>query len=130
MNPNSYRKGANAERELADLLSEMFGVHVRRLARPYLPGLDSHSPDVFGLPGIHCESKRRRKLSLGQSIEQAARDACGNIPVVFSRANGETWVASIRLSDLSAFATAIIMLTSSQPAEQPCPPSAPTAITP
>lgn len=109
---NSYRKGANAERELSAILTDLFGVPVRRLARPYLPGLDSMAPDVFGLPGIHCESKRRRKLSLGQSIEQAARDACGNIPVVFSRANGEQWIASVRLEDLPELATTITNLNS------------------
>lgn len=107
---NAYRKGANAERELASLLEQMFSVPVRRLASPYLRGMDNLAPDCWGLPGIHIESKRRRKLSLGQSIEQAARDSCGNVPVVFSRANHEEWIASIRLNDLPALATAITKL--------------------
>jgi hypothetical protein len=66
-----YRKGSNAERELAAVLSAMFGCEVRRTARPFLPGLDSRAPDCYGLKNIHIESKKRERLSLGQSIAQA-----------------------------------------------------------
>ena len=49
----SQRKGATGEREVAGLLSQMFGVPVKRMATAYLPGIVA--PDVFGLAGIHCE---------------------------------------------------------------------------
>ena len=94
----SQRKGATAEREVAGLLSQMFGVEVRRGASPYLPGWQA--PDVFGLAGVHIECKRVQRLDLCAALRQARRDSGGKVGLVLHRRNRETWVASVLLADL------------------------------
>jgi hypothetical protein len=96
---NSYKKGANAERELAAELTRILGVEAHRAASPWLPGI--LRPDVRLEAGnLHVEVKRRRRLSLPAALDQASHDAQGRIPVVFHRGNREGWVVSIKLEDL------------------------------
>jgi len=101
----SQRKGATGEREVAGLLSQMFGVEVQRGASPYLPGW--RAPDVFGLAGVHIECKRVQRLDLCAALRQARRDADGKVGLVLHRRNRETWVASVLLADLPGLVAAL-----------------------
>lgn len=101
---NSRTKGAVGERELAAVLTEIFGVACRR-GQQFKGGQDS--PDVAGLPGIHVESKRTERLSLYNAVDQAVGDAGSNVPVVMHRCNRREWVAIVRLEDLTRLAKAI-----------------------
>jgi len=101
----SQRKGATGEREVAGLLSQMFGVEVQRGASPYLPGW--RAPDVFGLAGVHIECKRVQRLNLCAALRQARRDADGKVALVLHRRNRETWVASVLLADLPGLVAAL-----------------------
>lgn len=61
-----------------------------------------HDPDLFGVPGIHCESKRAEKFALYPALEQAQRDSVkfgDGVPVVFHRSNRHPWVAVMTLTD-------------------------------
>jgi hypothetical protein len=102
---NAYRKGANGERELAAILSQMFGIEAKRGASPFLPGF--LGPDVYGLPHVHVEVKRRSKLSLPAALRQARFDATGKVPVVCHRPNCERWMLTIWLEDLTSLVRAL-----------------------
>lgn len=95
MSLNSRNKGACGERELAAYLRDK-GFDSKR-GQQFRGGQDS--PDVIGLPGIHLEVKRTEKLSLYDALDQAVRDAGGNVPVVIHRKNRREWVAIVRLDD-------------------------------
>ena len=101
----SQRKGATGEREVAGLLSQMFGVEVQRGASPYLPGW--RAPDVFGLAGVHIECKRVQRLDLCAALRQARRDSDGKVGLVLHRRNRELWVASVLLADLPGLVAAL-----------------------
>ncbi len=101
-NRQSQRKGKAGELEAAAMLSKVFGCPVKRMAAAYLPGLIA--PDVYGLPGIHCEIKRVQRLNICAALRQARRDACGAVPLILHRRNREGWVASIHLEDVPELA--------------------------
>ena len=102
---SSQKKGADGEREVAALLTALFGVEVRRGASPYLPGWQA--PDVFGLAGVHIECKRVQRLDLCAALRQARRDSDGKVGLVLHRRNRELWVASVLLADLPGLVAAL-----------------------
>lgn len=102
---SSQKKGADGEREVAALLSALFGVEVRRGASPYLPGWQA--PDVFGLAGVHIECKRVQRLDLCAALRQARRDSDGKVALVLHRRNRELWVASVLLANLPGLVAAL-----------------------
>ena len=92
---NSRRKGAEGEREIANILKN-HGYDARR-GQQY-SGANGDA-DVVGLPGIHIEVKRVEALNIDKAMEQSKRDARGEIPAVFHRKNGKEWKATVRLED-------------------------------
>ncbi len=103
---NRYRKGYRGETELADALSRLLGVTVKRGASPYLPGFLAR--DVIGLPGLHIECKRRERLCFTAALRQARRDAGGYlVPIIAHRANHEAWLITMELRDLPKLARII-----------------------
>jgi len=112
----SQRKGATGEREVAGLLSQMFGVEVQRGASPYLPGWQA--PDVFGLAGVHIECKRVQRLDLCAALRQARRDSGGKVGLVLHRRNRELWVASVLLADLPGLVAALAPMPKVLPARE------------
>lgn len=96
--PNSKKKGARGERELAHYLTD--NGHPARRGQQYSGSPDS--PDVIceSLPGIHIECKRVERLQIHQAIEQAIDDAGDQTPVVAFKANRKPWLAILRLDDL------------------------------
>jgi hypothetical protein len=96
---NSYRKGYRGEREVAGILSAMFKRDVRRGASPYLLGIIA--PDVYGLPGLHIEVKRRSRPSLPAAVPQRKSDALqGDMAIVLHRGNRHPWLLTCELADL------------------------------
>lgn len=95
--PNSRRKGAEGERELANIL-KTYGFDARR-GQQYRGGGDS--PDVVGLPGVHIECKRVEKLNIENAMKQSRRDAkdTNEIPVVMHRRNFEGWKVTMDLDE-------------------------------
>lgn len=102
---SSQRKGKQGEHELAAVLSNLFGIPVKRMASAYLPGFIA--PDVYGLPGIHVEVKRRERVALHAAIKQARHDAMGNVPIVAHRGNRCPWLVTCELSELPELARKI-----------------------
>lgn len=103
---SSQRKGAHAERELAQALSDILGVEVRKGSSPYLPGLVA--PDVYGVEGIHVEVKRREAFSLPAALKQSRNDCRqGDVAVVCHRPNKCPWMITVELADLPKLAQAI-----------------------
>ncbi len=97
MSKASQRKGADAERELAELLNRC-GYHVER------GGSLSYGekPDLYGLPGIHIEVKRVERLNVSEAMRQAVRDSerfQDGDPAVFHRRSREPWLVTMLLSD-------------------------------
>lgn len=99
---HSQRKGKLGEIELAEKLSSLFGVPVKRMASMYLPGIIA--PDVFGLPGIHIEVKRRERVPLHAAMRQARRDAMDRLAIVAHRSNKMPWLVTVALDDLPTLA--------------------------
>lgn len=94
---NSKRKGSAGEREFAAILRSYGYTDAHRTAQ-FKGGVDS--PDVIGLPGIHCEIKRVERLNLHEAYNQAVRDANGlKIPAVFHRRNRGRWMVTLSLDD-------------------------------
>lgn len=93
----SQRKGADGERELAELL-RTYGYNIERGGSLSFGAV----PDLVGLPGVHIEVKRVERLNIWEAMEQAERDAVkfsDGMPVVFHRKNRWPWLVTMRLSD-------------------------------
>ena len=65
-------KGANAERELARLIHDMWGYDLHRGKVFY------GESDIVGLEGIHIEVKRQERINIHQAMEQAVTTEHGN----------------------------------------------------
>ncbi len=97
MGRSSQRKGADGERELAEILKE-YGHDIQR------GGSLSYGevPDLTGLPGIHIEVKRVERLNIQEAMNQSIRDAerfKDGMPAVFHRRNRQPWLVTVRLTD-------------------------------
>ena len=97
MGAKSQRKGRAGELELSGILQE-HGFPVKLgIAQSY-----GTEPDLYGLPEIHIEVKRRERLDLSAAMTQAVRDSQkfrDGYPAVFHRRNREEWRVTMRLDD-------------------------------
>jgi hypothetical protein len=60
-------------------------------------------PDVYcdDIPGLHCEVKRGKAISLWAALRQAIDDAgADKLPWVLARLDRGEWVVVVRLADL------------------------------
>ncbi len=97
MGKSQQRKGRCAELELVQLLRE-HGIP----AEPGQPVSFGSTPDVVGVPGIHCEVKRVEKLNVQLAMDQAVEDAQkfqDGKPVVFHRRSRKPWLVTMLLDD-------------------------------
>lgn len=95
MGRSAQRKGADGERELANILKE-YGFGVRR------GQVFNHESDMVGLDKIHPEVKRVEKLNVVTAMKQAVTEAQirnDGLPTVFHRRNREDWLVTMRLTD-------------------------------
>lgn len=95
MGRSAQRKGADGERELANVLKE-YGFEVRR------GQVFNHESDMVGLDKIHPEVKRVEKLNVVTAMKQAVTEAQirnDGLPTVFHRRNREEWLVTMRLTD-------------------------------
>jgi len=95
MGRSAQRKGADGERELANLLKE-YGFEVRR------GQVFNHESDMVGLDKIHPEVKRVEKLNVVTAMKQAVTESQirnDGLPTVFHRRNREEWLVTMRLTD-------------------------------
>lgn len=97
---NSRQKGKRGEREAALFLTQ-HGCPARR-GQQFAGSPDS--PDVVCpfLHDVHFEVKRTKRTDLEGWLEQAARDAGSQLPVVLHRKNKGPWVGILRAEDLLA----------------------------
>ena len=96
MGKMSQRKGAEGERELAQILNEC-GYAVQR------GGSQTYGtvPDLTSLKGVHVEVKRCEQLNLHAAVRQSENDAArfrDGLPAVFHRKNRTQWLVSMPLS--------------------------------
>ena len=97
MGKSQQRKGADGERELAEVLKG-YGYNVTRGGSQTYGSV----PDLVGLPGVHIEVKRVERLNVGVAMQQAVDDAGrfgDGIPIVFHRRNRKPWLVTLRLDD-------------------------------
>ncbi|MBQ1292535.1 MAG: hypothetical protein IIY21_00730 [Clostridiales bacterium] len=95
MGRSAQRKGADGERELANVLKE-YGFEVRR------GQVFNHESDMVGLDKIHPEVKRVEKLNVVTAMKQAIQESQirnDGLPTVFHRRNREEWLVTMRLTD-------------------------------
>lgn len=91
---NSKTKGANGERELAQMLRYQGHIGARRGQQ--FCGLNG-TADVIGVDGVHIECKRVERFTDEPALQQAERDArAGEVPVVIYRRNKEKWKVCLR----------------------------------
>lgn len=89
-------KGANAERELANFIRDMWNYDVKRGKVFY------GESDLVGLDGIHPEVKRVEKLNIHSAMAQAIKEAdkkSDGLPAVFFRRDRGEWLVTMRLED-------------------------------
>lgn len=103
---NSRAKGAAAERELINLLSENLGDFLTEPMKRNLEQTRAGGHDIVGLPGWAIEVKRYKALTEGLLEgfwEQAVRQAqeVGAKPALAYREDFRSWRVRIRLSDLT-----------------------------
>lgn len=91
----AQRKGRAGEIELARIL-QGYGYD----AQPGRAVSYGSTPDLTGLPGVHCEVKRVERLNVPEAMKQAERDAAkfGGIPALFHRRSREPWLVTMPLS--------------------------------
>lgn len=92
----SKTKGANAERQLANLIRDTWGYDVHRGKVFY------RESDIVGLTGIHPEVKRVEKLNIHKAMEQAIEEAekrQDGLPTVFFRRDRGEWLVTMKLTD-------------------------------
>jgi hypothetical protein len=107
MGLRSRNKGKRGEREAAAEIRRLLRTEARR-GRQFCGSVES--PDVVtDIENVHLEVKRAETLQLYDALEQAIRDAGGQIPVVLYRANHRPWVAIVRLDDLPQLAVTIYL---------------------
>lgn len=97
MSNKSQRKGADGERELARVLGDE-GYAIERGGSLSF----GEKPDLYGLPGIHIEVKRRERLNVSEAMGQAVRDSerfGDGVPAVFHRRSREPWLVTMKLTD-------------------------------
>ena len=97
MGKSQQRKGADGERELAELLKG-YGFDVKRGGSMSFGDV----PDLVGLPGVHIECKRVERLNVDAAMQQAVADAerfGDGMPVVFHRRNRRPWLVTMQLDD-------------------------------
>ena len=95
---NSKRKGADGEREFANLCKE-HGFDVRR-TQQYC-GNTGDASDCVGLPNIHIEVKRVQALNIDKAMAQAIHDSKHKnvMPIVAHRKNNAKWLITMRADD-------------------------------
>lgn len=97
MSRSQQRKGADAERELADVLRR-YGYNIERGGSLSFGAV----PDLVGLPGVHIEVKRVERLNIWKAMQQAVADADrfrDGLPIVIHRMNRKPWLVTMRLED-------------------------------
>jgi len=101
MSKSQQHKGRAGELELVRVLNDH-----NIPARPGDPVSYGTTPDVVGVPGIHCEVKRVEKLNIQTAIDQAVQDADrfqDGAPAVFHRRNRKQWLVTMQLDDWLKF---------------------------
>lgn len=108
MGASQRRKGQAGEREAADVLSELTGRMWRRsLVQSRIGGKEAPDIHCDDLPGLHCEVKRGKRISLYAALRQAIDDSGARTPFVLARQDREEWVVLVRLDDLLSLARAL-----------------------
>ena len=97
---NSKRKGADGEREFANLCKE-HGFDVRR-TQQYC-GNTGDASDCVGLPNVHQEVKFVENLNVRKAYEQAEHDAIqadnGDMPIVAWKKSNQKWLVIMSADD-------------------------------
>lgn len=97
MGRKSQRKGRSGELELVKILNE-HGIS----AEPGQAVSFGKTPDVTGVPGIHCEVKRNEHLNVLEALSQAIEDSrkfSDGIPALFHRKNRSPWLVTMTFED-------------------------------
>jgi hypothetical protein len=105
----SRRKGKGGELELAHVM-QGYGFSACHRSAQYAGSIES--TDLIGLPGLHPEVKRVEHLNLQKAMEQAIQDSneSNNIPAVFHRRNGTSWLVTLRLEDFISYYKAYLTI--------------------
>lgn len=93
---SSRRKGADYERQLANLIRDRYGYPTRRGYVFY------HESDVVGLDEIHCEVKAVERLNVREAYRQAVEESekrKDGIPVLFHHKARDGWLVTLSLED-------------------------------
>jgi hypothetical protein len=94
---NSKQKGSRGELEFVHYLRDEFGWGARR-TQQFCGKAGDSDVIIEDLPGVHAEIKRVEKLNLQDAVDQAVRDSCGNLPIVFHRRNRGKWLMTMEFT--------------------------------
>jgi hypothetical protein len=94
----SRRKGKTGEREWVLWLRER-GVSAKR-TQQFRGGVGSADVDVPAVPDLHSEVKRRQRIDVEGSVEQAKADGGpDSLPIVAHRRDHGRWLVSMDAED-------------------------------
>jgi len=97
------RKGAQFERDLANLIKEKTGLDARRgLAQTRGGGAEVSDVEI---DHIHIEAKRHKRCNIKAALRQAIHDssANGKIPVAITKDDREEILCTMRFNDWVEF---------------------------
>lgn len=92
MSKSQRDKGANAEREVANIIKQ-HGFTARR------GQVFNHEPDIVTDMPFHFEVKRQETTKLSDWFKQSEEAAKGKIPVVVHRRSRQPWMITMRFED-------------------------------
>ena len=104
--PHSRNKGANAEREVRDILRE-HGFDAHRDGQIWLDD-DPNEDLVHNIPGVHIEVKRRETLAIPAWLRQTEDDARGRVPWLVFRQSRQPWRVIVPLRFLLNMTRAVL----------------------
>lgn len=97
----SRRKGANGEREFAELAREAGFDGAKRTAPMQSGGYADEYGDVSGIPVVRVECKRYRRVPVNR-FAHSLPEAPGLVPVLAWRDDGKAWRVDLDAADFLA----------------------------
>lgn len=92
MGKSQREKGANAEREVAQLIRK-HGFNARR------GQVFNHEPDIITDIPVHLEIKRQETTKIHEWMKQSTEQSRGQSPAVVHRRNREDWLITMKFED-------------------------------
>jgi hypothetical protein len=117
---NSRAKGAVGEREICQVVKELFGWQAER-TQQHCGNAGDSDVRIAELPAAFVEVKRVQKLNVTQAMEKATEQCQGKLPLLMHRRNHGPWLLTINLSQLQELVKMVSACTQTEQSDPPSP---------